>query len=165
MPLLCNRSHAQNAKQPPISPSAASAYQKNKVTIPRYPWTMSLGTLLCFLLIAVGMCSAADTNPPLACNLKAINAAEQPRYTDLMKRLRASLSKQTEIANGFTYVFDAKVITLPEVAEWITMERLCCPFLTFQLDVKSSGDSSLTLRGPNGVKAILREEFPATSVR
>ena len=120
---------------------------------------MSLGILLCFLLIAVGMCSAADTNPPLACNLKAINAADRPRYTDLMKRLRASVLEQTEIADGYRYALDAKDMALPEVAEWITMERICCPFLTFQLDVKSNGDSQLTLRGPEGVKAILREEF------
>lgn len=51
-------------------------------------------------------------------------------------------------------------MTLPEVAEWITMERLCCPFLTFQLDVKGNGDSQLTMRGPVGAKAVLREEFP-----
>ena len=126
---------------------------------------MSLGTVLCFLLIAVGMSSAADTNPSLACNLKAINAANRPRYADLMKRLQASVVKQTEIADGYTYVLDAKGMALPEVAEWITMERLCCPFLTFQLDVKSNGDSSLTLRGPDGVKALLREEFPSKSAR
>ena len=43
------------------------------------------------------------------------------------------------------------------------MERLCCPFLTFQLDVHSNGDSQLTLRGPVGAKAILLEKFPKTS--
>ena len=41
-------------------------------------------------------------------------------------------------------------MTLPEVAEWITMERLCCPFLAFQLDVNANGESRLTLRGRRG---------------
>lgn len=95
----------------------------------------------------------------LACNLKAIHTADRPRYTDLMKRLRASVRTQTEIVDGYRYALDTTMMTLPEVAEWIAMERLCCPFLAFQLDVKSNGDSQLTLRGPEGVKAILVEEF------
>jgi hypothetical protein len=67
---------------------------------------------------------------------------------------------RSELPDGYAYTLDTKKITLPEVAEWITMERLCCPFLTFQLDVKGNGESALTLRGPQGAKAILREEFP-----
>jgi hypothetical protein len=119
---------------------------------------MKLATLLCLSAFCVGMCAAAD--PPLACNLKAISAAERPRYSDLMKRLRAAVQDRSELPDGYAYTLDTKKITLPEVAEWITMERLCCPFLTFQLDVKGNGESALTLRGPQGAKAILREEFP-----
>src|SRR6266404_4341002 len=121
---------------------------------------MTLATLLCLTLVYVGVC-AADV--PLACNLKAISAAERPRYNDLVKRLRVSVQDRNELTDGYAYKLDTKKITLPEVAEWITMERLCCPFLTFQLDVKGNGDSQLTLRGPAGAKAILREEFPENS--
>lgn len=106
-----------------------------------------------------------DSNPPLACNLKAIDAADRVRYSELMKRLRASVSEQTETQNGCMYTLDEKQISLPEVAEWITMERLCCPFLAFQLDVTGYGDPRLTLRGPDGAKAILRAEFPLTPSR
>lgn len=109
------------------------------------------------------MSLAEDANQPLACNIKAIHTADRPRYADLMKRLRASVLTQTEAVDGYRYGLDTKTITLPEVAEWITLERLCCPFLTFQLDVKSNGESQLTLRGPEGVKAILAEEFPTKS--
>jgi hypothetical protein len=35
--------------------------------------------------------------------------------------------------NGYAFKLDAKAVTLTETAEWITMERLCCPFLTLQL--------------------------------
>jgi hypothetical protein len=58
---------------------------------------------------------------------------------------------------------DPKTIALLEVAEWIAMESLCCPFLTFETDVKGDGILRLTLRGPDGAKAILREEFPENS--
>jgi hypothetical protein len=124
---------------------------------------MTLATLLCLSLVCVGICTAAEGNLPLACNIKAIRAAERPRYNDLVKALRIALADRSELSNGYAYHLDTRNITLLEVAEWITMERLCCPFLTFQFDVKSNGDSQLTMRGPVGVKAILSEEFPGKS--
>jgi hypothetical protein len=124
---------------------------------------MTLATLLGLSLFCVGVCAAADSSAPLACNIKAISAAERPRYNDLIKRLRAAVQDRSELPDGYAYKLDAKKMTLPEVAEWITMERLCCPFLRFQLDVQGNGDSQLTQRGPDGAKAILRQEFPEKS--
>src|SRR6266481_4532398 len=118
---------------------------------------MTLATLLCLSLVCVGVCAAADV--PLACNLKAISTSERPRYNDLVKRLRVSVQDRNELTDGYAYKLDTKKISLSEVAEWITMERLCCPFLAFQLDVVNE-TSRLTMRGPDGAKAILREEFP-----
>jgi hypothetical protein len=121
---------------------------------------MKLATALCFALVGAW---SAFQDPPLACNMKAISAAERPRYNALMKRLRIAVQNRTELSDGYSYTLDTKGITLPEVAEWITMERQCCPFLTFQLSVSARGDSQLTLRGPEGAKAILREEFPSSA--
>jgi len=56
----------------------------------------------------------------------------------LTKRLRSAALDRSELANGYTFKLDGKAISLPEVAEWIGMERLCCPFLSFQLS--ASGD-------------------------
>jgi hypothetical protein len=124
---------------------------------------MTLTTVLGLSLLCTDVWAAADNSAPLACNIKAISAAERPRYNDLIKRLRIAVQDRNELPDGYAYKMDTKKITLPEVAEWITMERLCCPFLRFQLDVKANGDSQLTMRGPDGVKAILREEFPEKS--
>jgi hypothetical protein len=96
-----------------------------------------------------------------ACNLKAISATERPRYNDLMKRLRSATRDRSELPDGYTFKLDSKAITLPEVAEWISMERLCCPFLTLQ--ISASGDQTdwlLKLTGPKGVKPLLQAEFP-----
>lgn len=98
---------------------------------------------------------------PLACNLSAIGSQDRPRYSQLVKILRAAITASHELRDGYAYDFDETGISLPALAEWITMERLCCPFLRFQIDVKSRGGTQLTLSGPDGVKAILREEFPA----
>jgi hypothetical protein len=124
---------------------------------------MTLTTVLCVSLLCAGVCAAAEDSAPLACNLNAISTAQRPRYNHLVKRLRIAVHGRSELLDGFAYKLDTTKIALPEVAEWITMERLCCPFLTFQLDVKGDGASQLTMRGREGTKAILREEFPENS--
>jgi hypothetical protein len=98
----------------------------------------------------------------LVCIPAAISATERPRYNELLRRLAGAVRNRTELADGYTFDLDAS-ITLPEVAEWIAMERLCCPFLTFLLDVSPGGAAQLTLCGPRGVKAILRDALAAAS--
>ncbi len=125
---------------------------------------MMIATAVCASLLCVGVCADAQEGAAqvIACNLKAIGAAERPRYNDLMKRLRATVRDRIELPAGYVFKLDGKAITLPEVAEWINMERLCGPFLMLQLS--ASGNQAawfLTLTGPAGVKALLQAEFPA----
>jgi hypothetical protein len=115
-------------------------------------------------VLCISMCATAQKEPTavFACNLKAITADERPRYHELMKRLRLAVRNRSEIANGYTFKLDSKAITLPEAAEWISMERLCCPFLTLQLSVSANQPHwILTLTGPAGVKPLIQAEFPA----
>lgn len=69
---------------------------------------MTFATVLWFSLVCVGVCAAAEADPPLACNLKAISAAERPRYGDLMKRLRAAVLSQNELSDGYAYALDTR---------------------------------------------------------
>jgi hypothetical protein len=68
---------------------------------------------------------------------------------------------RSEISNGYAFKLDSNAVTLAAAGEWISMERLCCPFLTLQLS--ASGNRPywlLTLTGPEGVKPLLDAEFP-----
>jgi len=49
------------------------------------------------------------------------------------------------------------------VAEWITLERRCCPFLDLGLDWSASNRVSLTLTGGPGVKTFLAEQLARTA--
>ena len=125
---------------------------------------MTTTTALFAFLLCVGMCAAAqnDLAPVFACNLKAFSAADRPRYNELVKRVRAAMRDRSEVSNGYAFKLDSKAVTLPEAAEWISMERKCCPFLTLQ--ISASGNQShwlLTLTGPEGVKPLLDAEFSA----
>jgi hypothetical protein len=114
------------------------------------------------LCVCVGAAAQKGTSAVLACNLKAIRAADRPRYRELVKRVREAVRDRTEMSDGYAFQLDSKKVTLPDVAEWMSMERLCCPFLTLQLS--ATGNQShwtLTLTGPEGVKTLLDAEFPA----
>jgi hypothetical protein len=95
----------------------------------------------------------------LACDLNAISPDARPRHSALTTQLRAAMRNRADLLGGYKFKIDSEAITLPEIAEWIALERLCCPFLTFQLDVRGA-DVRLTLSGPEGAKAILQREFP-----
>ena len=103
----------------------------------------------------------AQSKPPvLACNMKAISSTERPRYNVLLQKLKTAVKQQREIADGYAWELEGKAIGLPEAAEWVTMERRCCPFLTLQLEATGNETNYwINLRGPTGVKAFLVEEF------
>ena len=84
----------------------------------------------------------------------------RPRYSDLSERVTAAIRVRAETANGYTFTLDGNAVSLTEAAEWISFERLCCPFLTMNLS--ASGDQAdwvLALTGPKGVKPLLNAEF------
>jgi hypothetical protein len=68
---------------------------------------------------------------------------------------------RSEVSNGYVFRLESKLVSLPDAAEWISMERMCCPFLTLQLSASGNQtDWVLTLTGPAGVKSLLDAEFP-----
>ena len=107
------------------------------------------------------MCGAEDRpTPPIACNLGAIAAADRPRYRDLMARLRSAIRESHELQNGYALDLDVAGISLIEVAEWMNMERLCCPFLALELGASGTrGYWTLRVTGPIEAKDLIREEF------
>jgi len=99
--------------------------------------------------------------PVLACNPDAISAAERPHYNELVARIRSAMQNRRTIPNGYAFQLDSRIVSLPEAAEWIGIERLCCPFLTLQLSASGNQTGwTLTLTGPEGVKPHLDAEFP-----
>ncbi len=48
---------------------------------------------------------------------------------------------------------------LIKAAEFISLEKLCCPFLSLEIEVEAEGGPVwLRLTGREGVKAFIREE-------
>jgi len=90
----------------------------------------------------------------LVCMLDALTRAERARSAALLGELRAAMVERAELADGWAFRLRDGA-SLPGVAEWIALERRCCPFFRFQLEVDGeSGPVWLRLTG-DGVKEFL----------
>ena len=97
---------------------------------------------------------------PLACDLGAISASDRPRYNELRRAVAASVIGKRELADGLAIQIDIGRIALPQIAEWISFERKCCPFFEFRIDLApESGPVWLSLTGRAGVKEFITEAF------
>ena len=104
-----------------------------------------------------GCCTSES---PLACDLSAISASDRPRYHELRRAVAASVVGKRELADGLAIQIDIARIALPQLAEWISFERKCCPFFDFRIDLASgSGPVWLSLTGRAGVKEFITEAF------
>lgn len=63
-----------------------------------------------------------------------------------------------DVADGLTLSFLAT--PYDDVVDFVALERLCCPFLRFAVDVSPQrGLIALTLTGPAGTAAFIRAEL------
>lgn len=94
------------------------------------------------------------------CNTKALNTTERERYNQLTGRLATARMEAKELPDGYAFRLKSEVITLSEVAEWISWERKCCPFFGFEIALeRDNGPLWLKLKGTDGVKVFIRAEF------
>ena len=104
----------------------------------------------------------SPTESPLACDLTAISSTDRPRYNELRRMLAASAIAKRDLPNGIAVQIAPDKIALPQLAEWISMERKCCLFFEFKIEVApNSGPVYLTLTGPPGIKEFLSAAFSA----
>ena len=97
---------------------------------------------------------------PFACNIAGLSTEQRKRYTVLVKKLQSSQQEIRELADGYAIKFPIEESTIQELAEFITYERLCCPFFDLEIVLEREGGPAwLRLRGRDGVKEFIRTEF------
>lgn len=114
--------------------------------------------LLSLLLMLTATTAVAETT--FACNLKALSREERQRYGVLVQKLVAARGDIGETASGYDFTLKLDPLTFRELAEWVEMEARCCPFFTFNVELRGGASTAvLRLTGPKGVKAFIRDEF------
>jgi hypothetical protein len=113
------------------------------------------------LLISAGAC-LAQSKPaaPLACDLKAFQPEERRHWRQLLDQLTAAVVEVRELSGGYALHLDTRRMSVVDAAQWIDLERRCCPFFNFQLDLHGDdGTLWLSLAGREGVKQFIMVDF------
>lgn len=85
-------------------------------------------------------------------------AARGTRSDD--RKLFRSVQSKHELPDGDAFELPNDSDVLLTSAEFISLERLCCPFFGFELQVEREGGSVwLSLRGRDGVKQFIMAEI------
>ncbi len=102
----------------------------------------------------------AAMETPFRCNVGAMTDGQRGRYQTLSQELLNAIQEVREEPDGFSLRLPEDSSTVMKAAEFITLEQLCCPFLSFRLSLaKEKGPLWVTLSGPEGVKDFLRAEL------
>ena len=95
----------------------------------------------------------------IACDMSVLSQLQRERHLATSRELFSGLKQIRELPNGYEFRLDGPSVIV-RVGEFISLERLCCPFLNFGLDVEAeNGSVWLRLSGRDGVKAFVREEI------
>jgi hypothetical protein len=97
------------------------------------------------------------TDIPLACNPDAIPPEKREQHGALAETIFGSALEHKELMDG--YAFCLPVHLLPQVAEWMPLEQMCCPFFDFGVELRHTGELWLSLTGQEGVKELVRLEM------
>jgi hypothetical protein len=97
---------------------------------------------------------------PFSCDMDALAPEERPRHLAAINRVFSRVENIVELPNGYAFLLADDPDVLLGAAEFISRERLCCPFFGFSLDVEPEGGFvSLQLTGRDGVKPFIQAEI------
>ena len=97
---------------------------------------------------------------PIACEWAALTAEQQQRQRVLYRQLGADVGEVRDLADGYAFRHSPDRVVLLAVAEFVSNERLCCPFFEFGITVERAGGAVwLRITGAGEAKQVLRAEM------
>jgi hypothetical protein len=131
-------------------------------------WTAWAGGALAVAGIAAAALLAHAKEQPKAgkesrrffCNVSALSPAERARHNENTARLKSVRLETRELQNGLRFRIAAEQMDLSTLGDWVALERRCCPFFHFAIEVEpDDGAVWLSLTGDEGVKDFIRLEI------
>jgi hypothetical protein len=93
----------------------------------------------------------------IACNLNVFTPEQRAEHEARAERVFAARMETQPTADGYRFRLPAALWS--EAAAFVNLERLCCPFWDFRLELQSGGALWLTLDGPPGAKELLARDL------
>ena len=124
---------------------------------------MNLRLIAPLVLLTSNLAICAPAMESLACNVSALTRVERDRQHVLGGKLKGAAIRREELPNGYALILDRSKLPLNELAEWVSFESRCCPFLDFQISFTGDiGPLTLQLTGKSTeVKGFLTQEIRA----
>jgi hypothetical protein len=124
-----------------------------------------LNSLILALSAAAPVAAPQSGPPPFACRANALDKAQRQRQQALLDTVRRTIVAKDELPDGLSLSFRGDAAAFVQLAEWISLERRCCPFLAFALEWKQDDSVSVRLTGAPGVKDFIAAEMGITPER
>ena len=97
---------------------------------------------------------------PIACRLNSLSGDERKREGVLLEEHLSSFEERRERADGFSYRYSSSPELFSRMAELVSLEHRCCPFLAFQLEWRGADDRPwLHITGGERVKTFVSGTF------
>jgi hypothetical protein len=98
---------------------------------------------------------------PIACDPTAIPPKDRARRAAVSRRLfRGAVRTDVRVDDQEGWHFEIAASAYADLADWVALERLCCPFLRFRIDVAPPpAKLTFTMTGPIGTIAFLEQEI------
>ena len=97
---------------------------------------------------------------PLACDISAIAPEKRAEHLTTSRELFSQIVSIRELTSGYAFELGDGPDVIVKAAQFIALEKLCCPFLHFAVEIEAEGGPTwLRLTGREGVKEFVREEI------
>jgi hypothetical protein len=101
-----------------------------------------------------------ERESPFACDMTAIAPEKRSAHLTNIDKLFRLVESVRELPSGYAFQFPNESDVLLTAAEFISLERLCCPFFGFAIEVEREGGALwLKVTGREGVKPFIIAEI------
>src|SRR5215213_10793636 len=91
--------------------------------------------------------------------MTALSLEEREMHMATSRELFSNVQTIQELPSGYEFRLGDEPSSIVKAAEFISLEKLCYPFLNFAMEVQPEGGPAwLRLTGREGVKDFIREE-------
>ena len=101
-----------------------------------------------------------EKQSPFACDMSAIASDRRGAHLATINKLFRAVEGIRELPNGYSVRLPNDSDVLLTAAKFMAVERLCCPFFDFSLEIEREGGAVwLSLTGREGVKPFIMAEI------
>lgn len=103
--------------------------------------------------------------PPVACVPGGVPVDKRERWIEMATEIYASVLEVKDLPNGYSLRLPNDPTSLILIAEYVSLDRLCCEFVNWNIEVeRSKGPVWLHLTGGRGVKEYFKTGFESITL-